>query len=228
MRGLMALVVFAAACVGGQALAADPASQRSTDDYVKAIQAAPCANGYERDEDGLCPAVSGSQKGFSLAAPTQTPAPSRRSGGSTARASAVQPAPRAPTMAPQRSALSDLMITFKLGSAQITDQGQTQARIFASALLNPAIARTRFEIAGHTDASGSPDRGNRALSPQARAGVGEGLFGGPGRQSFAARSEGLRFRRSGASRRAAIRGQPPGRGAPAELESRPASSAGRH
>jgi len=164
MRGLTALVVFAAVCMGGPALAQDSASQRSADDYVKAIQAAPCANGYARDDDGLCPAVSGSQKGFSLAAPTPMAAPSQH--GPTARKAAGAPAPRAMAR-PQRSALSDLLITFKLGSAQITDQGQAQARIFANALLNPAILGTRFEIAGHTDASGSPDR-NRALS-QARA-----------------------------------------------------------
>ena len=59
------------------------------------------------------------------------------------------------------------MITFKVGSAELTDQGQAEAMSFAKALATPAISGTRFEIAGYTDASGSRDR-NRALS-QARA-----------------------------------------------------------
>jgi len=59
------------------------------------------------------------------------------------------------------------MITFEIGSAELTDQGRAEATSFAKALANPAISETRFEIAGYTDASGSPDH-NRALS-QARA-----------------------------------------------------------
>ena len=82
---------------------------------------------------------------------------------------AVAPSKRrmAPTSPARSSVLSDLMITFKVGSSELTDQGRMEATSFAKALVTPAISGTRFEIAGYTDASGAPDR-NRTLS-QARA-----------------------------------------------------------
>jgi OOP family OmpA-OmpF porin len=59
----------------------------------------------------------------------------------------------------------DLLITFKLGSAQLTDQAEANARVFAEALSSPALASGKFEIAGYTDSVGSPER-NVTLSQQ--------------------------------------------------------------
>jgi outer membrane protein OmpA-like peptidoglycan-associated protein len=66
----------------------------------------------------------------------------------------------------QRGGL-DMLVNFKLGSAQLTSQAQAEARAFAQAMSAPQMAGMRFTIEGHTDASGSRDK-NMALS-QARA-----------------------------------------------------------
>ncbi len=171
MRKLTISLVLGTVWVSGMAYA-EPVAQRSPGDFLKAIQSAPCANGEPRDEDGLCPPVSGGQKGFTLFAnPSAGPASVHPSAGAAPHAAtktAIAPAKR--RLAPQTahaSVLSDLMITFKVGSADLTDQGRIEASSFAKALVTPAIAGTRFEIAGYTDASGAADR-NHTLS-QARA-----------------------------------------------------------
>lgn len=175
MRKLTMSFVLGAVWVSGMAYA-EPVAQRSPSDFLKAIQSAPCANGQARDEDGLCPPVSGGQKGFTLFAnPSAGPVgahPPVAAGVHAApvHAAHVAVAPTRRAMAPQSarpSVLSDLMITFKVGSADLTEQGRAEATSFAKALVTPAISGTRFEIAGYTDASGAPDR-NRTLS-QARA-----------------------------------------------------------
>jgi OOP family OmpA-OmpF porin len=63
------------------------------------------------------------------------------------------------------TALSDLKITFKLGSAELSDAGKATATNFADAL--KSLPQTRYEIAGYTDVTGQQDR-NLALS-QSRA-----------------------------------------------------------
>ena len=173
MRKLTISLILGTVWVSGMA-SAEPVAQRSPSDFLKAIQSAPCANGQPRDEDGLCPPVSGGQKGFTLfanpsAGPVGAHPPSV--GGTHAPTAHAVIAPARRAMAPARvakaSVLSDLMITFKVGSAELADQGRVEAASFAKALVTPAISGTRFEIAGYTDASGQPDR-NRTLS-QARA-----------------------------------------------------------
>lgn len=128
-----------------------------------------------------CPTCEGkveSLRGFSLATP------SARSAGpsgvpASAAAGALPPrAERGPAMrmataaasAPtKRVSAGDLMITFKLGSSELTDEGAANARNFANALNDPRLANQGFLIIGHTDATGSADR-NLVLSEQ-RAGA---------------------------------------------------------
>ena len=142
------------------ALAQDGGGQRSPDDFAKAIAEAPCDNGQDRDQEGLCPPAE-TTRGFNLGArATSAPAP-RRTASPAARPTRTASAATAP------SALGDLRITFRSGSAEMTGEGRAQARNFAAALMLPALSRRRFEIAGHTDASGSAEN-NLALS-QARA-----------------------------------------------------------
>lgn len=50
---------------------------------------------------------------------------------------------------------ADLMIGFKLNSAQITSDGMAKARIFAKALQMPELSAKRFLIEGHTDSRGN-------------------------------------------------------------------------
>ena len=161
MRAMVSLLLFGVVCSGGGAFAQSPTPKSSPDDFAKAIQEAPCDNGQERDQDGLCPASVGTTRGFNLGARAGTPAPApavRR-----ARVATASPGARAVPAA----SLDDLRITFRSGSAEMTTEGRAEAKSFAAALLLPALARRRFEIAGHTDASGSAEH-NQALS-QARA-----------------------------------------------------------
>jgi outer membrane protein OmpA-like peptidoglycan-associated protein len=163
MRATVSLVLLGWAW-SGLALAQEPSPQRSAEDFAKAIQEAPCADGQDRDQDGLCPSDIGATRGFNLGARSGAPAaPARR-----ARPAASAPSARpAQVTAASLSTLGDLRITFRSGSAEMTPQGRAEAKSFAAALMLPALSRRRFEIAGHTDASGSADP-NLALS-QARA-----------------------------------------------------------
>jgi outer membrane protein OmpA-like peptidoglycan-associated protein len=154
-------------------LAAEPAGP-SANDYVKEIQTAAtpaatgaCENGEERDASGACPVVddSAAQRGFTLFS------------GSMAKPQAQAPAPRTATAAAVKDVrsgqaarcglLCDLKVNFKPGSSELTTDSESKLAQFASALKDPSLARRRFEIGGHTDASGSADK-NLALS-QARA-----------------------------------------------------------
>jgi outer membrane protein OmpA-like peptidoglycan-associated protein len=161
------------------AASADPTPQ----DYVKELQAqappaastappAACENGESRDESGACPVVDESEatRGFTLfsgsmakpqgpARPTPAPAVA-----SATRAGQAQSQGQTP---PRCGLLCDLKVNFRSGSAELTPDSEGKLMTFADALRDPSLARRRFEIAGHTDASGSPER-NQALS-QARA-----------------------------------------------------------
>jgi outer membrane protein OmpA-like peptidoglycan-associated protein len=149
------------------AVAADP-SVTPPDAFVKALQAAPCPSGHPRNKNGLCPAVSTDTEGFTLF----DAAPSNSAKVASPRRTRVVTAINRPREAPLDTTsgsdpLSDLRIGFKLGSSDLTEHGKAQARSFAKALLNPALANIHVEIAGHTDASGTETL-NLALS-QARA-----------------------------------------------------------
>jgi outer membrane protein OmpA-like peptidoglycan-associated protein len=162
MRAAVPTLVLAFFCSTSIAFAQEPGPQRSPDDFAKAIADAPCDNGQDRDQDGLCPSAGETTRGFNLGGHTNAaPAPAlrRRPAPTSARPAQVTPA--------SLSSLADLRITFRSGSAEMTNEGRAEARSFASALMLPSLSRRRFEIAGHTDASGAADR-NLALS-QARA-----------------------------------------------------------
>jgi outer membrane protein OmpA-like peptidoglycan-associated protein len=90
-------------------------------------------------------------------------------------AAAGHPAPRvaraaaAPGREPAARHVSaaDLQLNFRRGSAELTTDGEANARTFAQALQDPRLAGQAFLIVGHTDATGSRDV-NLKLS-QARA-----------------------------------------------------------
>lgn len=52
--------------------------------------------------------------------------------------------------------LPDLRITFPFDSAELTEDARARLDVLAEALLDDRLATGRFEIAGHTDAVGSP------------------------------------------------------------------------
>jgi len=163
MRATISILLFGLVCSSAPAFAQDQGPQLTPDDFAKAMQEAPCDNGQDRGPDGLCPAAEAT-RGFNLGARSTSNAAAPRRARPVGAASASRPGQMG---AAPMSTLADLRITFRSGSAEMTSQGRAVAKNFASALLLPALTRRRFEIAGHTDASGSADH-NLELS-QARA-----------------------------------------------------------
>jgi outer membrane protein OmpA-like peptidoglycan-associated protein len=114
-------------------------------------------------------APKGDTRGFSVPtnrAQAQQPAkgkaaPAKAASASTNRnrpnGTRVASTPRS-TAPASTSARRDLFISFEPGSAQLTQQAQANARVFAQALTAPQLANARFEIQGHTDANGSQEQ----------------------------------------------------------------------
>ncbi len=118
----------------------------------------------------------GNEKAFSLARPssaapnappprTAAAAPTSRPRVAAATRTSRKPVASAPKVRPGGGV--DMLVTFRLGSAEMTPQAQAEARAFAQAMAAPQMAGLRFAIEGHTDATGTRDK-NMALS-QARA-----------------------------------------------------------
>jgi len=61
----------------------------------------------------------------------------------------------------------DMLVTFELNSADLTEQARTNLAVFAEALTDTRLANIKFLVEGHTDARGS-DALNAELS-EARA-----------------------------------------------------------
>jgi outer membrane protein OmpA-like peptidoglycan-associated protein len=173
------MLVAGALALSAPALAAEPAAP-SANDYVKEIQTAAqatapalqtgaCENGEERDASGACPIVddSAAQRGFTLfsgsMAKPQAAAPRTTTAGAVKDVRSAQPA----SQTVRCGLLCDLKVNFKPGSSDLTPDSEAKLARFADALRDPTLARRRFEIGGHTDASGSAEK-NLALS-QARA-----------------------------------------------------------
>jgi outer membrane protein OmpA-like peptidoglycan-associated protein len=175
MNWAASMLIAGSLAIATPVLAAEPGGP-SASDYVKEIQTsatpAPqsgaCENGEERDASGACPVVddNAAQRGFtlfsgSMAKPT-TPAPRTATSAAVKDVRAGQPA-----QAGHCGLLCDLKVSFKPGSSELTSDSESKLTQFATALKDPSLARRRFEIGGHTDASGSAEK-NLALS-QARA-----------------------------------------------------------
>ncbi len=124
---------------------------------------APCVSGEPRDETGACPVVDDTPatRGFELYSGALPPPGTR-----PPPMAAADNAP-APADTPACGDLCDLKIGFRSGSSALTRPAEATLLKFAQRLATPEMADKHFEIAGHTDASGSAAR-NLALS-QARA-----------------------------------------------------------
>jgi outer membrane protein OmpA-like peptidoglycan-associated protein len=115
--------------------------------------------------NGDCVEAKDGTLGFDLgaaanrAAPPTNPAPAARPQNSVASLGRPNPAPGAALPPPTL----DLLLTFDTDSANLTDQGVANAKVFAEALKRPELKQARFEIEGHTDASGTREY-NLALS----------------------------------------------------------------
>jgi outer membrane protein OmpA-like peptidoglycan-associated protein len=143
--------------------------QYTVDDVAKAFAppppdaAAPAPGSCEsRGEvtglDGLCERSKPPTAGFNLGRRVEAPKPAPAG-------HAPRPAVQVATAAAPRIQ-HDLMITFKLGSAELTDQGRANAQVFARALTTVSrLSDAKFQLSGYTDSSGSSAR-NLLLSQQ--------------------------------------------------------------
>ncbi len=144
------------------ALAAEPVATPPADAAPEPVPVGnPCkTEGAVRADDGRCYPVSQTQQLCITCGVDSRP---------VTKISYIQPGrrPRAPwhPPAPHSQALQDLLISFRLGSADLTPDGQVRARELAAALKAPDTVSARVEIAGHTDSSGTGVR-NAELSQQ--------------------------------------------------------------
>jgi OmpA-OmpF porin, OOP family len=171
------IMIISLALAGLPATAA--AQTRTAQDYVCALtdecegQEAQTPRGKARTSD---------VRGFSLAKPggsttTAKPAqkPTRQANTSPTRPkSSTKSAPAAFAMSKSRPTASDekrvdLLLTFKLGSAELTPAAMAEARVFAQALKLPALSSRKFVIEGHTDAQGSREYNLDLSQRRARA-----------------------------------------------------------
>ena len=179
MRSSVAMILVGVLGVAGPAVAA-VASGPSARDYAKEIQAsaigragppgAACENGEERDDTGACPVIddSASTRGFTLFSGSMAKPQGPAAKPATPTAAAVRDVRPAQTGETIKCGLvCDLHVSFKTGSTDLTTDSEAKLVKFAESLRDPGVARRRYEIGGHTDASGSPEK-NKSLS-QARA-----------------------------------------------------------
>ena len=148
------------------ARAADPPPQYSVQDIAKTFVAKPaadadadtapapggvaCEKGKVTGPDGLCYPANQSTAGFNLG---------RRSAASSASQSTAQAQPRPVQRVSRTVPHRDLQITFKVGSAELTEQGRANAMVFAKAIKEtPQLAAARFQLGGYTDSSGDKDK----------------------------------------------------------------------
>jgi len=163
MKTLSAMAATAWLVVGGCAFAQDaptkPASAPTAQDYTNALMNLDCPT---------CEGKVQNLRGFSLASPSAAPTrPAAEHHDARAPASPTHSAARVASVehspTPARVSAGDLQLTFQLGSAKLTAQGESNARNFAHALNDPRLAGASFEIIGHTDATGAAAR-NLTLS----------------------------------------------------------------
>jgi outer membrane protein OmpA-like peptidoglycan-associated protein len=111
-----------------------------------------------RTPDGDCVPAKDGTLGFDLGAAANRAAPPTNAAPAVRPQNSVASLGRpnaAPTTAALSAATLDLLLTFDTDSANLTDQGVANAKVFAEALARPELKQARFEIEGYTDASGS-------------------------------------------------------------------------
>jgi outer membrane protein OmpA-like peptidoglycan-associated protein len=161
------------------AAVAQPSPQLKVDDLVTTFVAPPavqnadpanagpplnpdgCPVGFEATQTGECEPLKEGTLGFNLGKGSDAPRTAPRSPESANPLPAIGLNISLPPSSPPRTA--DLLLTFQTNSAELTAQAIANAQVFAAALNDPRLSGARFEIEGHTDASGAHDY-NMALS----------------------------------------------------------------
>jgi len=150
----VACFMLAGPAIANAQSSAEPQAQPqySVDDVAKAFtppaaDATPTPGSCEsRGEvtglDGLCERAKPPTAGFNLGRRIKPSAPRTAHGVSQ-------------ISAPRPVIQHDLRITFKLGSAELSDQGRANAQVFAKALTTvPQLTGAKFQLDGYTDSTG--------------------------------------------------------------------------
>lgn len=96
---------------------------------------------------------TGAAAGESTHPSTQTASTSKKQ--KTTKKKSASPSYAAAADAPKSSDAYDLLVTFRLGSDELTRQARRNLDEFALALVSPELADLTFAVDGHTDARGS-------------------------------------------------------------------------
>ena len=156
---LAAVVLLGSASVAG---AAPPAAQYSPDDFVRAILTGPqpCPAGRSIED---CEANPKTRRFSLVHAPSQAQQPAPPPVAAAPAAHGRRHAPPPPPRPKPVVTSTDTLVTFALGSAEITPQGKANLRSAAAGLNKDVLAPLNFEVAGFTDVVGTPEQ-NMALS----------------------------------------------------------------
>ncbi len=177
MRAQLLTTVASALFLISTSTSAQPAAQYSVDDVVETFSAKDSAVTDNCGAQNMITAPDGTclpgkvTRGFSLggagkAAERPAPKPVRAAPIGSRTATARPATGGLVTQAPVRQVgKGDLLINFKLGSAELTDQARANAGVFAQGIQRDELKSVRFEIAGHTDSSGG-QAVNQALSQE--------------------------------------------------------------
>jgi outer membrane protein OmpA-like peptidoglycan-associated protein len=154
-------MAITAAAVAGTLLSVPVSAQATTPDQIICAMSGSCAGGVANSAQKI--GVQ-DEKSFSLVKSSSTTtarpaAPTVASQAPRTRVASVEPVTSgpAPRIRPASGRL-EMMVSFGLGSAELTEQAKGEAHSFAAAMTSPALADMRFNIEGHTDAVGARDR----------------------------------------------------------------------
>lgn len=150
--GVLMMGAFAA---GPPALAGPPEAQVTVDEVV-CRYTADCPDAPAAPADAAAPT-----RAFSFQRPGQTQAISGQPAASPGATTTAATRPSAkPVFKPKPSpgvSRNDLLVSFENNSFELTAQAKSNIAVFARALQTPQLADRRFEIAGHTNATGPRD-----------------------------------------------------------------------
>ena len=163
-------LVCVAVALPGAAFAQSQAT-RSADDYVcqfsgecgdaegEALEAkdAPPTKGFSLTRKAPVAAAKAAPAAKAMPAKRAAPAMAsvQRPTVKAAKAASTSKVAKASKGAPIGTPRGDLSLSFKLGSAELTDEARANAKAFAEALKRPQLASKKVLIEGHTDRQGS-------------------------------------------------------------------------
>lgn len=149
-RGIAAASVLV---FGAGALSAQTAHTRP--DQIVCAMSGTCDQGSP-SADRQIPV--GQEKSFSLVRPGAISSPTQQTAAAPSatprRVASAAPSHRAPSVRPASGRI-DMLVSFPLGSADLTSSGKQEVQAFATAMSSPALSGMHFDVEGHTDAIGS-------------------------------------------------------------------------